>query len=191
MTTLISTPNSSLDFWIFDDKELLDRCVEEIKEKLSERPSIIVYGRECRQNRDVGFFSDDSIGYKYSRQIMESKPLTENLKKLLENVNSRLGSGFNGILVNRYNNGEQYIGKHSDDESGLDDKGVVGISYGAVRKFRIRDKKEGKIVKDIPLEHMSVVHMKGSFQKEFTHEIPVEKKVKGERISFTFRKHLE
>ena len=31
--------------------------------------------------------------------------------------------------------------------------------------------------------------MVGDFQKEFTHEIPVEKKVTMERYSFTFRKH--
>jgi len=33
--------------------------------------------------------------------------------------------------------------------------------------------------------------MVGNFQKEFTHEIPIEKKVKGTRFSFTFRRHLE
>ena len=32
--------------------------------------------------------------------------------------------------------------------------------------------------------------MAGNFQKEFTHEIPIQKKVSDERISFTFRKHL-
>ena len=33
--------------------------------------------------------------------------------------------------------------------------------------------------------------MAGDFQKEFTHEIPAEKKIKEGRISFTFRKHLK
>ena len=32
--------------------------------------------------------------------------------------------------------------------------------------------------------------MAGNFQKEFTHEIPIEKKVKEVRYSFTFRTHL-
>jgi len=35
-----------------------------------------------------------------------------------------------------------------------------------------------------------MLQMKGEFQKEFTYEIPVEKKVKTKRISFTFRKHF-
>ncbi len=58
-------------------------------------------------------------------------------------------------------------------------------------QFRIRDKKTKKIHTDIPLTHLSVVHMSGDFQKEFTHEIPVEKKVREARISLTFRHHLK
>ena len=73
----------------------------------------------------------------------------------------------------------------------MDDCGVVAISYGATRKFRIRDKKTQQIVKDFPLESYSMLQMGGKFQEEFTHEIPVEKKVKSGRYSFTFRRHLE
>jgi len=67
----------------------------------------------------------------------------------------------------------------------------VAISSGAARKFRIRCKQTGKIVKDIIMDHLSVIQMDGDFQKEFTHEVPVEKKVKEERVSFTFRYHRE
>ena len=42
---------------------------------------------------------------------------------------------------------------------------------------------------DIPTTSNSIIHMGGDFQKEFTHGIPVEKKVKEERYSLTFRKH--
>ena len=33
--------------------------------------------------------------------------------------------------------------------------------------------------------------MGGFFQTLYTHEIPIQKKVKGYRYSFTFRKHLK
>ena len=50
-------------------------------------------------------------------------------------------------LINKYENGEEYIGKHSDDEKGLEPKcGVICVSYGAIRKFRIRDKKSGEVI---------------------------------------------
>lgn len=136
------------------------------------------------------FFSDISRGYFYSRQLCESKPLTHNLKLLLDTVNQKFDSDFNGILVNKYLSGNDYISKHSDDETGLDSVGVVALSYGAIRKFRIRDKKSGEKVMDIPTLPYHLIHMGGEFQKEFTHEIPVEKKVKDVRYSFTFRKHI-
>ena len=64
-------------------------------------------------------------------------------------------------------------------------------SYGVTRKFRIRDKMNSKIVLDVPTSSNNLLIMGGDFQKEFTHEIPLEKKVKGSRISFTFRRHLK
>ena len=191
MENHIQTQKSFLSTQDFgESRDLISSCIDDIQNQLIEYPQIMVYGKQCRQNRSIGFFSDTSIGYFYSRQLCESKPLTNNLKLLLEKVNQRFQADFNGILVNKYLGGEDYIGKHSDDETGLDPVGVVSLSYGAVRKFRIREKKSGKLVLDIPTLPYHLIHMGGEFQKEFTHEIPVEKKVKDVRYSFTFRKHI-
>lgn len=191
MENHIQTQNSFLStIDLEQSQDLIRSCIDEIQNQLLEYPPILVYGKQCKQNRSIGFFSDTSIGYFYSKQLCESKPLTNNLKLLLEKVNQIFDSDFNGILVNKYLNGEDYIGKHSDDETGLDPVGVVALSYGAVRKFRIRDKQSGKKVIDIPTLPYHLIHMGGDFQKEFTHEIPVEKKVKDVRYSFTFRKHI-
>ncbi len=113
------------------------------------------------------------------------------LRELLMYVNDKFDASFNGILINKYENGEEYIGKHSDDERGLQpNRGVIAMSFGAVRKFRIRDKVTGNIVVDVPTEPSKIIQMAGDFQKEFTHEIPVEKKVKECRYSLTFRRHV-
>lgn len=154
-----------------------------------EYPKIIVYGKLCYQRRSIAFFSDESIGYKYSGQLAKSIRLTPNLKLLLDTINSLFNCRFNGILVNYYKDGNDYISRHSDDEVHLDNIGVVALSFGATRKFRIRDKQTGKILKDIPLLSHQIIHMGGEFQKEFTHEIPIEKRIGGERYSFTFRNH--
>ena len=69
--------------------------------------------------------------------------------------------------------------------------GVLAISYGASRIFRIRDRSNGQIRLDFPTDNYQVIAMKGDFQKEFTHEVPLEKKVSNERYSFTFRKHIK
>lgn len=188
--TIIKTEKSFLNIHSFNNnKELVKKCVDEIKDKLIDYPEIFVYGRVARQNRCVGFFSNESIGYYYSGQLAKSIPLSENLTLLLQIINDKFSCNFNGILVNKYMNGDDSIGAHSDDEKNLSNKGVVAISYGAVRKFRIRDRTSRKIVIDIPTISNEIIHMGGDFQKEFTHQIPVEKKVKDIRYSFTFRKH--
>lgn len=171
--------------------ELVKKCIDYIDPKLHHKPEIFVMGKKCNQNRDIGFFSNKSIGYYYSNKLMKSQQLGEELEVLLNVVNSIFKSNFNGILVNKYSNGTDYIGKHSDNEKMLDKTGVVALSYGASRKFRIRNKITNKIIKDIATGHMELLHMGGNFQKEFTHEIPVEKKVNECRYSFTFRNHLE
>ena len=176
----------------FENEELLDNSIKEIESLLLSRPTIIVYGRVCHQNRDVGFFSDTSIGYEYSNKLMKSQPMTPSLLELLDNINKLFGSNFNGILINRYNDGSDCIGAHSDDESSLDTSiGVVAISYGIERIFRIRTKPNKKIVHDEITTHCGIIQMGGEFQTLYTHEIPAQKKIDGIRYSFTFRSHLK
>jgi alkylated DNA repair dioxygenase AlkB len=178
-----------LDKSIFINKELLKNCIKDVEPQLEEKPEIMIFGKICKQQRNVGFFSNESIGYKYSKKMMDSKPLTSALSELLDIVNKNTGAEFNGILVNKYMNGNDYISAHSDDETGLDSVGVVSISYGAERIFRIRQKETKEIVCDELTTHCSVLHMGGNFQKLYTHEIPIQKKISEPRISFTFRKH--
>jgi alkylated DNA repair dioxygenase AlkB len=120
---------------------------------------------------------------------MESKPLSQSMSELLHIVNKDTCAEFNGILVNKYMDGNDYISAHSDDETGLDSVGVVSISYGSERIFRIRNKETKVIMCDESTTHCSILHMGGDFQKLYTHEIPIQKKIKEPRISFTFRKH--
>jgi alkylated DNA repair dioxygenase AlkB len=171
--------------------ELLEQCVREVDSELDYHPEIKIFGKICHQQRSIGFYSDTSVGYNYSTTITPSKEMKPCLIELLGYINNKFDASFNGILINKYESGEEYIGKHSDDERGLQPTcGVIAMSFGAVRKFRIRDKITGKIVLDVPTEQNKIIQMFGNFQKEFTHEIPVEKKVKDCRYSLTFRRHL-
>ena len=194
MTTLLQSENSAL---ILHDLEpeicnLIEECVQTVDLELDVNPEIILFGKTCHQHRSVGFYSDTSKGYNYSSTITPSKKMHPCLRELLIYINDKFDYDYNGILINKYSGGEDYIGKHSDDERGLDSKvGVIAVSYGTVRKFRIRNKLTGAIELDVPTDPTKIIQMAGNFQKEFTHEIPVEKRVKGERYSFTFRKHLE
>ena len=188
---IIHQNGSTLSTYSVTDVGLIDKCVDEIKDKLLEYPKIMLYGKQAMQHRCIGFFSNESKGYYYSRQLAKSIPLDDGMKTLLESLNRELHANFNGILVNYYKDGNDYISSHSDDEKDIDLTGVVAISVGAVRKFRIRSKNDRKIVTDIPTDSYGLIQMSGNFQKEFLHEIPIEKKVKDGRYSFTFRRHSE
>jgi alkylated DNA repair dioxygenase AlkB len=192
--TIMKTERSFLQVHDFTrHANLTNECVEYVKDKLRIKPSLgIIYGRECFQQRDIGFFSDVSRGYRYSGQIMPSQPLGIVLTALLDAINQTFDANFNSILVNMYKDGNNYIGPHSDDEAELDKRhGVIALSVGVARKFRIRTKSDKKFACDISTKSHYILHMGGQFQSEFTHEIPVEKKIKDWRISFTFRHHTK
>lgn len=191
MNTIIQTESSSLKIYKHEFKKLVENTISEIDTKLHVNPEIKVYGKICHQHRNVGFFSDTSIGYRYSNQLSKSIPLTPSLKTILEKINKIFDADYNGILVNKYKDGTDYISAHSDDEKGISKFGVCAISYGTPRNFRIRDKKTNKIVANINTLEDEIIMMEGDFQKEFTHEIPIQKKIKEPRYSFTFRTHLE
>jgi alkylated DNA repair dioxygenase AlkB len=144
---LLSTQTSSLVIHTLENDiiMLIEDCVKETDLHLIYHPEVFVFGKKCNQQRSVGFFSNESKGYKYSGQTAISKPLGNSLETLLQKVNKTFNSSFNGILVNKYENGCENIGAHSDDEKGLDpNAGVLCISYGIPRTLRFRNKKTKK-----------------------------------------------
>ena len=194
METIIDTGRSKLlrfPQFISTDKlaEYTGPCLQL---PLIERPIIKIYGKICHQQRNVGFFAKSGVdGYKYSGQQtdvinIEDFPF---LQTIMDEVNTKLNSHFNGILVNLYENGERYISAHSDDENGISPVGVASVAFGAVRTFRIRYKESKQILIDVPHNPGDLLVMAGDFQKEFTHEIPIQKKVTQPRVSLTFRLH--
>jgi alkylated DNA repair dioxygenase AlkB len=192
-TTLLQTGSSQLNIYKLSPviAQKFEECIREVNAELIPHPPITVFGKECFPSRETRFYSDTSVGYKYSNRLMSSLPLHQCMRELLLMINNIFLFDYNGILVNKYRDGNDSIGKHSDDEDSLVSAiGVIALSAGAVRKFRIRDKITGAIVIDVPTEPNTIIQMAGEFQKEYTHEVPVEKKVKETRISFTFRKHL-
>lgn len=191
MTTLIETSTSKMTYHDMIDLEgLIAEVIDEIQPRLIKNPKIVMYGKVCYQKRSLCFYSDESKGYKYSKQTAKSNGL-ENTKmnQLLKIVNEKMGVEYNGILINHYKDGCDVIGAHSDDADVIDNTDISTLSYGATRNFRIRTKGDKKIIKNVNTEHCGIIRMFGGFQKEFTHEIPQQKKIKNERYSFSFRLH--
>ena len=125
----IKTDKSFLNVYSFEKYgELIEKSIDEVKDELLVNPPIYIYGKKVHQQRSIGFFSDESIGYYYSRQLARAKHIQPNSLKLMQLINEQFGTKYNGILVNKYENGNNYISAHSDDEKNLDKGGVIAIS---------------------------------------------------------------
>lgn len=154
---------------------------------LISQPEVIVFGKVRHQRRDVQFFSDDVSSYTYSGKSHQSLKLTPTLCKILSAVNELFHEQYNGILVNRYNNGEDYIGAHHDDEKELGQTGIVTLSLGATRTLRFKCPGLSHI--DHKLKDGTLFWFSNAINKKYTHEIPKSKLIKSPRLSLTFRNH--
>jgi hypothetical protein len=87
----IKTKSSFLNIYTFEDTDLLDECIEECKDKL-----------EDVGTRRVSFFSDVIEGnYMYGDvRICRTQKLTPSLGKILDIINVRFDSDYNGIIIN-------------------------------------------------------------------------------------------
>ena len=177
---VIKTNSSFLNIYTFDNTELLDKCIEECKDKLED---VIT--------RKVSFFSDViTQDYMYGKvRICKTQKLTPSLKEILDFINVRFNSDYNGIIVNYYKDGSHYIEKHSDSQN-HPPNGVLLISYGSTRNFRVYDKKTDVKVKDIDLVMGEMVHMGGDFQSEFTHDVEQDFSITTDRYSISFHKYM-
>ena len=119
---------------------------------------------------------------------MNAIPWIKELLWIKEKVQLHSKKEFNCVLLNFYRSGEDHISWHSDNESELGENPIIAsISLGETRKFRVRNKKDKKLIFSFELENGSLLLMKGKTQTYWEHEISKNKKSVSERINLTFR----
>ncbi|KAG8776519.1 hypothetical protein FRC12_000863 [Ceratobasidium sp. 428] len=159
------------------------------------RPTLKVYGRDVIQSRTIAAYATSpSLTVKYSGhpvQLHIKYPPT--LRKIQDMVESELGVTFNHVMLNRYEDGSVYIGKHSDTK---ENKVIASVSLGAVRTFIMTPKATAKnkasasakaAVKRWDMANGSLFVMQGNTQENWKHEIPKQPSITQGRISLTFR----
>ncbi|KIO25140.1 hypothetical protein M407DRAFT_244158 [Tulasnella calospora MUT 4182] len=151
------------------------------------RPTLKVYGKSITQSRAIAAYSTTpSFTLKYSGQTVDMHyPYPSILQEIQKAVEEELGVSFNHVLLNRYDDGTVYIGKHSDH---LENKVIASLSLGAERTFIMSPRKGFSADKrKWVLADGSLLVMQGDTQRNWKHEIPKEPKVLQGRISLTFR----
>jgi alkylated DNA repair dioxygenase AlkB len=96
---------------------------------------------------------------------------------------------FNSVLANRYRNGRDYMGWHSDNESALGPRPVIAsLSVGATRRFLLKHRQRSEAKLELELPHGSLLLMRGETQTHYRHALPRTARPVGERINLTFRR---
>jgi Alkylated DNA repair protein len=194
--------NPNLNLNIIYDKKFIDsydtKVIYKILEKniiyeSKEDSQILIKGKLVNPSRKYVSYGDikDPTTTKI-RSWHENKPVEKIMKHLVEKLYKYCGIRFNFVLVNRYNDGNDYIGYHSDRET---DSAIAGISLGAKRSMYFQYANQNKIMKllkkpetlDIELENGSLIMISPETNKNWKHSIPKSKIIRHTRISLTFR----
>lgn len=159
-----------------------------------------IYGKWHQIPRKQVAFGDDGLSYRFSGNTIPAKPwkqfpLLLEIKKDVER-HFKNQYTFNFVLVNRYENGMDYMGEHRDDEKELVlDMPIASVSFGQSRDFIFKHKDNrgknksrqdlGKI--DLLLENGSLLVMNPPTNSFWYHSLPIRKSIKLPRINLTFR----
>ena len=151
---------------------------------------IRLFGRWVDSPRLSCWIGDAEAAYTYSGTRFEPHPWPAELQALRRQLANELGCEFNSVLANRYRDGRDCMGWHSDNEASLGPKPVIAsVSLGASRRFVLKHR-QGAPKIELALPHGSLLVMAGETQTHYQHALPRTAKPVGERINLTFRRIL-
>ena len=134
-----------------------------------------------------GKINDEIINYRGLDFIGEAMPIwLEKLSQICRNIAIKkwqFDPSYNSCIIGRYDNAEDQIGFHKDDETFLEHHFCANVTLGFSRDFQFKD--DNKFIHEIKLGHKSLF-----FFQDVEHAIPKRAGVKpGEvRYSISFRK---
>ena len=160
-------------------------CARLVAETPWRADTVFVYGKHHLQPRLVAWYG--AASYTYSGLRLEPLPWTPLLASLRDAVEAACGHRFNSVLLNRYRDGRDSMGMHSDDEPELGpDPVIASLSFGVTRRFILRHKRN-KTTVHLDLADGSLLLMRGATQRNWLHGISKSARPLGERLNLTFR----
>jgi alkylated DNA repair dioxygenase AlkB len=163
------------------------QLLDETKSYPFTRPEIEVYGKTHPIPRQQVWFADEECSYRYASLLITPVPWPSMLAQLRERLLLELGINSNGVLVNYYENGQDTVGWHSDDEAEIcKHSAIASISLGATRDFMIRHKRSQETF-TLPLASGDLLIMQPGMQQTWQHALPRRAKVTQFRVNLTFR----
>ena len=156
---------------------------------LWKRETATVWGKKIVMKRKVAWYGDEGKSYTYSGINLQPNPWSPELLELKSAIEKEANTSFSSVLLNRYRDGKDYVGWHTDAEKELGQNPIIGsVNFGASRKFQLRRIHNPKEKFEVELGHGSLLVMMGETQHYWQHQVPKTAKKIEDRINLTFRK---
>ncbi len=173
----------------FFNKTESDSIFKSLLENIEwKQDKIIMYGKEILLPRLSAWYGDNNKPYTYSGITLNPLPWTEELLLIKKRIEVEAKVKFSSVLINRYRDGQDYVGWHTDAEKELGTNPIIGsVNFGATRKFQLRRIDDHKNKFELELKHGTFLLMGGATQHFWQHQVPKTALKIGERINLTFR----
>lgn len=149
---------------------------------------IRMFGRWVDSPRLSSWIGDAQAHYRYSGADFVPHPWPAVLLPLRTRLQQACDARFNSVLVNRYRDGSDSMGWHSDDEPELGERPLIAsLSLGATRRFLLRRRDDHSCKAEYLLAHGDLLLMAGDTQRFHQHALPKTTHPVEERINLTFR----
>jgi len=147
-----------------------------------------MFGRQVDSPRLSCWMGDPAARYRYSGTEFVPQPWHPALLPLRDQLAAFCGHAFNSVLLNRYRDGDDGMGWHSDNEPELGPAPVIAsLSLGAGRRFLLRRRDDHAKKAEVLLDHGDLLVMGGQTQRLYQHCLPKSARPLAERLNLTFR----
>lgn len=154
------------------------------------RGEITKWGKKIPVPREESLFGDD-LRYEYRGAPIKAEPWPEFLLEARDRIERWCNLQVNFAVGNRYLNGKDSIGWHSDNFPQIGAMPpMASLTLGRTRRFRLRHK-SSKVVFDFDLKNGALLVMLPSCQEQWERAVPKTARPVGERINWTFRPHVD
>jgi len=173
----------------FFDKVESDKIFKTLLETIEwKQNKIMMYGKELPLPRLSAWYGDNNKPYTYSGITLNPLPWTDELLLIKEKIEVEAKVKFSSVLINRYRDGQDYVGWHADAKKELGKNPITGsVNFGATRKFQLRRIDDHKDKFEVELKHGTFLVMGGTTQHFWQHQVPKTALKIGERLNLTFR----
>ncbi len=143
-----------------------------------------MYGKAVKVPRGEAWYGERP--YSFGGRTWHPIEWPSVLVQIRGEVERRTGQRFDSCFANRYDDGQDCIPWHADDETWIG-PWIASVSYGGARRFVLRRKDDHQAKREWVLRNGDLFVMGPGVQATCEHTVPRTKQPRRPRINLTFR----